>query len=394
MIRVTSFLGAVLATASLCGPARAADPAPASGTAAPAVTVVPVADRELVLEAAITGTLVPRDEVLVSPELDGNLLTDVLVEEGDHVVQGQVLARLSHDMLDTEIAQQAATVAKSEAAVIQAQNSITQAQADQTQSRLALDRARSLVISGSTTAAALETATASAQAANGRLGFAQSGLVAAEADLAHARAVANELAVKLGKTALRAPVDGIVSRRTARVGMRASASQDLFRLIGHGTVELEGDVVETRIADMRAGEPATVSLGDGAPVSGRVRVVYPEVDKLTRLGKVRITLGDDPRLHIGAFARGTVEVKRARGLAVPVAAVLYGDAGPTVLVVRADNSVESRAVGTGLVDRDWVAITSGLAPGERIVARAGSFLQAGDTVTPVPPDPALEAAAR
>ena len=248
--------------------------------------------------------------------------------------------------------------------------------------------------SGSTTAAALETATATAQSSNGRLGFAQSGLAAAQADLAHARAVASELALRLSKTEVRAPVDGIVSRRTARVGLRVSSSGELFRLIGHGTVELEGDVVETRMPDLAAGEPAAVSLSGGAPLAGRVRVVYPEVDKLTRLGKVRITLGDDPRLHIGAFARGTVETRREHGLAVPVAAVLYGDGSPSVYVVKPDNTVEARPIATGLIDRDWVAITSGLAPGERIVARAGSFLQPGDAITPVLPPASLDTAAR
>lgn len=374
--------------------AGAADGSASSEAGAPAVTVLAVGERNLVEQAAITGTLVPRDEVVVSPEIDGNLVTAVLVEEGDRVREGQVLARLSHDMLDTQIAQQTAEVAKAEAAVVQAQNSITQAQADQTQSRLAFERARTLSASGNTTAAALETATAAAQSANGRLGMAQSGLSGAQADLAHAHAVAGELALRLSKTEVQAPVDGIVSRRTARVGIRVSASQELFRLIGHGVVELEGDVVETRMPELRAGEPARVSLGNGAPLTGTVRVVYPEVDKLTRLGKVRITLGDDPRLHIGAFARGTVETARAHALAVPVAAVLYGDAGPSVFVVRSDNTVEARPVGTGLIDRDWVAVSQGLAPGERIVARAGSFLQPGDRITPVPPSAALEAAAR
>ena len=193
---------------------------------------------------------------------------------------------------------------------------------------------------------------------------------------------------------MRAPVDGIVSRRTARVGLRVSANQELFRLIGHGTVELEGDVGETRMPDLAPGEIATVSLGSGAPLAGRVRVVYPEVDKLTRLGQIRITLGDDPRLHIGAFARGTVETRRERGLAVPVAAVLYGDGAPSVYVVKGDNTVEARPITTGLIDRDWVAVSTGLAPGERIVARAGSFLQPGDAITPVPPPASLDTAAR
>lgn len=378
----------------MAGSSRAAEPTGATQSAAPAVTVVPAAERDLVLEAAVTGTLVARDEVMVTPEIDGNLVTDVVAEEGDRVRAGQTLARLAHDILDTQIAQQAAEVSKAEAAVTQAQNSIVQAQAEQTQTHLALDRARSLVASGSTTAATLETATANAQASAGRLGFAQSGLVAAQADLNHARAVANELALKLSKTNIRAPVDGVVSRRTARVGQRASASQELFRLIGHNAIEFEADVIETRMPDVAVDDPARVSLGDGAPLQGHVRVVYPEVDKQTRLGKVRIVLPDDPRLHIGAFARGTLELRQTRSIAVPVAAVLYGDAGSTVLVVKADNTVESRPVTTGLIDRDWVAVQRGLAPGERVVARAGSFLQAGDVITPVPPDPALQAAAR
>ena len=391
-----SFIGALLAAALplTATPARAAEPASTSQAAAPAVTVLPATERTLVLEAAVTGTLVARDEVMVSSEIDGNLVTDVLAEEGDRVSEGQTLARLAHDILDTQIAQQAADVAKAQAAVTQAQNSIVQAQAEQTQTRLALERARSLVASGSTTAATLETSTANAQASMGRLGFAQSGLVAAQADLDHARAVASELALKLGKTNIRAPVDGVVSRRSARVGMRASASQELFRLIGHNDIELEADVIATRMPDIAVGDPAQISIGDGAPLQGRVRVVYPEVDKLTRLGKVRIALDDDPRLHIGAFARGTLELRRTRSLAVPVAAVLYGDAGSTVLVVKADDTVESRPITTGLIDRDWVAVQRGLAPGERVVARAGSFLQAGDVITPVPLDPALKAAAR
>ena len=72
-------------------PARAVETAsvPDAAAIAPAVTVVPAERREIVERAVVTGTLVPRDEILVSPEVEGLRITDLLVEEGDRVTKGQ-----------------------------------------------------------------------------------------------------------------------------------------------------------------------------------------------------------------------------------------------------------------------------------------------------------------
>jgi len=64
---------------------------------APVVTVAHAIARELVERVVVTGTLVPRDEVLVTPEVEGLRITELLVEEGAVIQQGQVLARLSRD---------------------------------------------------------------------------------------------------------------------------------------------------------------------------------------------------------------------------------------------------------------------------------------------------------
>ena len=89
-----------LATALSAGalPAHAAETAavPEPQAIAPAISVVPAETREVVERAVITGTLVPRDEILVSPEIEGFRITELLAEEGDRVAAGQVLARLSH----------------------------------------------------------------------------------------------------------------------------------------------------------------------------------------------------------------------------------------------------------------------------------------------------------
>ena len=192
-----------------------------------------------------------------------------------------------------------------------------------------------------------------------------------------------------GRTEIRAPEAGIVSRRTARVGATASAvGEPLFRLIARGEIELEGESPETQLPRLKVGDAAALDLEEGGRIAGRVRRVYPEVDRATRLGKVRVALDPDPRLRIGAFARGTVEMARRRGVAVPVSSLLFtADGRVGVLAVR-DGRVEARTVETGLTAEGFAEVRSGLTEGEMVVARAGSFLRDGDRVRPVAPDAA------
>ncbi|BAQ43946.1 MULTISPECIES: efflux RND transporter periplasmic adaptor subunit [Methylobacterium] len=384
-------LAAALAATSAAVPALAetAPSAPVVAAApAPAVTVAVAAEREIVERAVVTGSLVPRDEILVSPEIEGCRITELLVEEGDRVAKGAVLARLSREMIDTQLAQNAAAIARAEGAVAQARSTIVQAEAAQTEAALSLERAQSLMKTGNGTAAVLEQRESAAKGADGRLSAARNGLAIAQADLAQARAQRTELDLKLARTEIRAPEGGIVSRRTARVGATASASgEPLFRLIARGEIELEGEVPETGLARLRAGAPASLDLDtpDGpVSVSGRVRVVYPEIDRATRLGKVRIKLEADPRLRIGAFARGAVEAARRTGVAVPLASVVYGPSGPTVLVVSGER-VELRSIRTGLSAGGFIEARDGVKAGDAVVARAGSFLRDGDRVRPIYP---------
>ncbi|MBE7247810.1 MAG: efflux RND transporter periplasmic adaptor subunit, partial [Actinomycetospora chiangmaiensis] len=329
--RRASRLGLLCGLAILAAvPARAVETAavPDAAAIAPAVTVVPAASREIVERAVVTGTLVPRDEILVSPEVEGLRITDLLVEEGDRVTKGQVLAKLSLEMIATQEASNAAAIARAEAAIVQAQSQIVQAEAANVEAKQALERAQALAKTGNATAAVLEQRVSAAQGAEGRLAAARGGLQSAQADLATARAAGAEIALRRARTDIRAPEAGIVNRRTARVGATATAAAEpLFRLIARGEIELEGEVPETSLARLQVSNPASLDLDDGRRLSGKVRRVYPEVDRATRLGKVRIRLGDDPALRIGAFARGNVEVARRTGVAVPVSSLLYAADG-------------------------------------------------------------------
>lgn len=374
---------AILAAA----PARAVETAavPDAAAIAPAVTVVPAESREIVERAVVTGTLVPRDEILVSPEVEGLRITDLLVEEGDRVTKGQVLAKLSLEMIVTQEASNAAAIARAEAAIVQARSQIVQAEAANLEAKQALERAQALAKTGNATAAVLEQRVSAAQGAEGRLAAARGGLQSAQADLATARAAGAEIALRRARTDIRAPEAGIVNRRTARIGATATAAgEPLFRLIARGEIELEGEVPETSLARIHVGNPASLDLDDGRRLAGKVRRVYPEVDRATRLGKVRIRLGDDPALRIGAFARGSVEIARRTGVAVPVSSLLYAADGRASVLVARDGRVEARPVTTGLSADGFTELRSGVAAGESVVARAGSFLRDGDRVRPVP----------
>jgi HlyD family secretion protein len=355
--------GLAITGAALAQPPQAAQPA-----LAPAVTVVRAAERELVEQAIVTGTLMPR----------------VLVEEGVVVKQGQVLARLSRDVLETLLAQNLATRTRAEAGVAQARSQIVQAEAGQVEAQQALERARALMKTGNTTEAVMEQRVSAARAAEGRLAAARDGLRIAEAEKAAAEAQRREIEWRLSRTEIRAPAAGVVSRKNARVGATASAAGEaLFRIIANGEIELEGEVTETQMPQLREGAAAQVTIDGHRFITGKIRNIFPEVDRATRLGKVRIALPKDKALRIGSFARGTVEVARRTGVAVPTASVLYGAEGPTVLAVVNDR-VETRRVRTGLSAEAFIEVLEGLKAGELVVARAGSFLRNGDLVRPMP----------
>ena len=357
---------------------------PDAASIAPAVTVVPAERREIVERAVVTGTLVPRDEILVAPEVEGLRITELLAEEGDRVAKNQILAKLSLEMIATQEASNVAAVARAEAAIVQAQSQIVQSEASNVEAKLSLERAQSLMRTGNGTAAVLEQRDSAAKGAEGRLASARGGLKSAEADLATAKASGAEIALRRARTDLRAPEAGIVNRRTARVGATATAvGEPLFRLIARGEIELEGEVPETALARIKVGDPASLDLDDGRPLAGKVRRVYPEVDRMTRLGKVRIKLGDDPSLRIGAFARGSVEVARRTGVSVPVSSLIFAVDGRASLLVAKDGRVEARAVKPGLSADGFTEIREGVTAGESVVARAGSFLRDGDRVRAV-----------
>lgn len=363
-----------------CAPGQALAAEPEHVVEPPTVTVAAARKRAFVDRLFVSGTLVAREEAMVAAQIDGLSIIELDAEDGDTVAAGQVLARLDRSQLETQLAQNDAAIARADAATEQAQSQIEQAQAQLAWATSDFDRASKLgaqVLPAST----IEQRETLMRTARAQLAAAQHALAVAEADRKSRGAERSELLVRMARTEVKAPVAGVVSRRTARLGATSSgAGEPLFRIIADGAVDLEADVPEQSIAKLRLGMPARISLpGVSDDVDGGVRLISQEVDRASRTGKVRIALQAVRPARIGSFASGEIAIGHSEGLGVPASAVERDATGSQLLVVR-DEIVEQRRVGVGIAEGNSLEIRDGVAPDETVVARAAAFLRPGDRV--------------
>jgi RND family efflux transporter MFP subunit len=181
---------------------------------------------------------------------------------------------------------------------------------------------------------------------------------------------------------LRAPAAGLVMKSTARIREMASPqAEPLFQIVVDNEIELEAQIPSIHIAKLKTSEIARVTVAGGAERVGKVRLVAPDIDQKSQLGKVRLAVGNDASLRVGMFASATIDAKRSCGVAIPRGAVESRVEGTSVRVVRG-NIVEMRRVTVGLLSDDSAEIREGLNDGEVVVANAGSSLHDGDKINP------------
>ncbi|MBN9354286.1 MAG: biotin/lipoyl-binding protein, partial [Hyphomicrobium denitrificans] len=164
----------------------------AKPTAAPAITVSKVTTNDFVETAVVSGSLIPREEILVSPEIEGLRVLQLLADEGDRVKKGDILARLVSEQIDAQIAQNQANLARSVAAIAQAESQIAQAEAQAKEAAAQLERAEPLKKSGYLSGATYDQRESAARTTAAQLVAARDGLTAAKADKAQVEAQGRE----------------------------------------------------------------------------------------------------------------------------------------------------------------------------------------------------------
>ena len=201
-----------------------------------------------------------------------------------------------------------------------------------------------------------------------------------------AQAQLDDLKTRQARMTLRAPVSGPVLARYVRPGdlpTGASAGQPLFRIARDGLVEIDAEVAESDLAKLKVGLKAEVTLPDGAKVEGVVRLVSPEIDQTTKLGRARILLPVRPDLRPGGYAYARLPGVKTTGLVAPDRAVSYDADGAAVYVVDPSNRVHRVAVRTGGRSGGFVELLQGPPAGSRVLVSGASFVLDGDKVAPV-----------
>lgn len=389
MYRLTSYL---LATTALLGALAFAEPVALAESAAkateapqsaPAIRVAAVTRHELIETLDVTGSIVPRQEAAVGVDVSGLIVRELNADKGDLVKKGDVLARLDRTALETQLVQLDASKAQAEAGVAQAKAQVTGAEVSLRQASETLQRAKTLQQKGVTAQSQLDNAVNSLDSAQAQLENAGKAVTSAEAQLAVIAAQRRDVEERLAKTEVRAPADGLVLARNATLGGIVSASGGpLFRIAMNGELELAATVSETSLAKLKQGMPVKVSVAGVDPLDAEIRFIDPEIDAKTRLGTVRIKLPVHESVRSGNFARGTIETLRREGLAVPASALLYKGADAYVQKV-VDGTIRTTPVKAGARAGAEVEVTGGLAEGDEVVSRAGTFVADGDKVTPV-----------
>ena len=181
---------------------------------------------------------------------------------------------------------------------------------------------------------------------------------------------------------LRAPAAGRIIQSTARAGAFASPQLGpLFRIAIDNEIELDAEVPYVHVLKLTPGVTARITIDGGPEVAGRVRIIAPEIDRRTQLGKARLAVPRNPAIKVGMFARATIDANRSCGVSIPKSALDHS----TVQVVK-NNIVETRKVQVGLYSDSDIEIREGVKEGEIVVANAGTSLHDGDKVKVIFPD--------
>lgn len=344
---------------------RAPTVAEAARQPSPALTVTAALPTRVTWSTTVqaSGAVAPWQEAVIGAQVGGFRLAEVKVNVGDKVKRGQVLARFDADLLRADETQLKAGIAQAEALAAQSEANFKRAQ---------MLKAGGNLSEQDFLQSQTETATARTQV-----------------DSARAFLAAKQL--QLRYTDVIAPDDGTISARTATLGAVVPIGQELFRMILEDRLEWRGELTAAQLAQAARGQQIRLSLPDGTDSRAIVREIAPSLDALSRMGIVYADIEPGGNARAGMYANGQILLAESPALVVPAASIVVRDGYSYVLKLRGGGETPKVALQSVTVGRRQggdAEIVQNLADGERVVVQGAGFLNDGDIVRVVKPDPA------
>jgi len=337
----------------------------------PPEAAVAVPEQRDVIELVVaSGTVNAVRRTAVGAESAG-IVAVLEADEGDRVAAGQLLGRLTKGETSARLAQ-------TQAALDAADKNLKAEQAVLAKVEQEVARLRPLADKGQVSRADLDRQLADAQVQVARVAVALAGL-------SEARAEVNRVAPEFDRREVRAPFDGLITRRLVDPGTPVAPAQAWFEISELGAKEIEVETDENNIGKLREGQ-AVIAVSPAypeSPVRGTVRQVGPFVDSERGVVLVKITPEAVPDFVLPNMTVDvSIEVQKiAGGLALPVSAVALRACPPVVMAVDDDGIVTPRPVTVIGRNPDWVAVTG--IPATQRVLREVSSASPGSRIRPL-----------
>jgi HlyD family secretion protein len=344
--------------------------------------------KEIRLERALFGiaTVEARRNHAIGPTLPGRVAR-VLVDQGEVVKAGQLLAEMEPVDLDARLAAGAAAAAGATKRVTSAEAALAEATSRAQLAKSSADRFADLRKKNFVSQEAADAKSHEAAAAQAARQAAAAALAAAKDDVRRAQAEVAGAGQNRANLRLASPVDGIVTARLAEPGSTVVAGQAVVQVIDPGSLWLRVRIDQGRSQGLANGLPAEISLRSrpGEKLMGRIERVDWIGDAVTEERIANVVFDDRPAgLAIGELAEVTLRLPAIENaLAIPAAA-LQRQGGRSGVWQPVEGRARFAPVTAGLMSADgWVEVRAGLTAGAAVIVHSGKLLADNARIKPV-----------
>lgn len=343
------------------------------------VETVVVTTADLQPEVYGIGTVEAQHAYAVGPIQAGRVLR-VLVDQGDRVRAGQLLAEIDPVDLAPRTEAAASAVARARQAAQAAQAQVTEAESRARIAQANSARYQALQRQNFVAQEMADTRAHEATAAHAALAAAQANAMAAQRDTRRAEAELRAIERLRSSLQLSSPIDGVVTTREAEPGATVVAGQAVLRLIDPARLWVRARVDQARAEGVAVGQAADIVLRSASSTAlpGRVARIELQSDALTEERIVNVAFDPAPsRLYLGELAEVSIHQPGARAVRVLPRAALVRHGGRTGVWRIEAGRARFQPVHPGIETNGQVQIVSGLEVGDRIIAYSARQLDDG-----------------